>query len=193
MCCRCSSDNSPTKIIGATPANAGAQCVCEAQITKRSRFTPCLLLSRRATSSVIEPGTPRLSSVISTAGPSASLPMARALAHSALLDPFELGLAVAVAGHPHGVAGRDVNSRQPDFPHCFGPPQPWAGKQPGNARPGDYCSNTTHRSTSRRQYVGDDGRRPPYISLELRTSTTTTTAAVTAALRVYLSGTIASK
>ena len=76
------------KRFGTTPASIGAQCVWLDAMAKRASHTLVFALSRPRTSARMVAGTPTLSTVTSTAGPSSSLPIASAFANSGCSTPL---------------------------------------------------------------------------------------------------------
>ena len=88
MCAWCSGGTGWPKSVGSTPLIIGAVCVCVPVTASRSRRMPSGC-SRRAISDTRASETPVVSTAISTAGPSASLPIASARAWIGTVTPSD--------------------------------------------------------------------------------------------------------
>ena len=88
MCAWCSGGTGWPKSVGSTPRSMGAVWVCVPVIASRSRRMPSGW-RRRATSVTRASETPVVSTAISKAGPSASLPIASARAWIGTVTPSD--------------------------------------------------------------------------------------------------------
>jgi hypothetical protein len=89
MCAWCSGGIATPNSVGQTWVSIGAVCVCDAVIASRAGSIFAFAARRPATSRVISAGIPRLSTVITTAGPPAPPPIASALAQIFWVTPSD--------------------------------------------------------------------------------------------------------